>query len=355
MLEAAGFHVTIPAVQLCCGRPLYDYGMLDLAATHVARGARRLLRPQIRAGVCVVGLEPSCVSVFRDEMTNLLGPDEDAKRLKEQTYLLTEFLARRRRPSTAPPRLDRKALVQEHCHQEGDSRHVWRKQAVRRARPRLRNTRHRVLRDGRTVRIRCRALRRIDDDRRARAPAEGAGGERYRRRSSWPNGFSCREQISQTTHRQAMHPAQVLKMAIDERGKASTGALPELRYMPSDARPNPNAWPQRALNGTIGLLVLAAGMAAAAWLTDVGQLVVPWRESSFVGLEVLPGSRRPVRSSRDGKGERVEDHPRQPPQLHALYADASGGRGRVDRSARHHAAVASRGPPRDERRRVLRV
>ena len=63
----------------------------------------------------MVGLEPSCVSVFRDEITNLLGPDEDAKRLKEQTYLLTEFLAKKA-PEYTPPRLHRKALVQQHCH-----------------------------------------------------------------------------------------------------------------------------------------------------------------------------------------------------------------------------------------------
>ena len=74
VLEDAGFQVTIPAVQLCCGRPLYDYGMLDLAKT-MLQEVLEALRPQIREGVCVVGLEPSCVSVFRDEMTNLLGPD----------------------------------------------------------------------------------------------------------------------------------------------------------------------------------------------------------------------------------------------------------------------------------------
>ena len=74
------------------------------------------LRPQIREGICVVGLEPSCVSVFRDEMINLLRPDEDAKRLKAQTYLLSGFLGEASAGLSATA-LHRKALVQEHCHQ----------------------------------------------------------------------------------------------------------------------------------------------------------------------------------------------------------------------------------------------
>ena len=105
VLEDAGFYVTIPPVRLCCGRPLYDYGMLGLAKT-MLREILSALRPQIRAGVCVVGLEPSCVSVFRDELVGLLPGDEDAKRLKQQTFLFTEFLAKKA-PDYKPPRLAR--------------------------------------------------------------------------------------------------------------------------------------------------------------------------------------------------------------------------------------------------------
>ena len=114
VLEHAGFQVDIPRVQLCCGRPLYDYGMLGLAKS-LLRGILDALRDDIRAGVCVVGLEPSCVSVFRDEMNDLLGPDEDAKRLQAQTFLLSEFLVEKV-PGYVPPSLRRKALVHQHCH-----------------------------------------------------------------------------------------------------------------------------------------------------------------------------------------------------------------------------------------------
>src|SRR6185312_9883213 len=69
-LEALGFRVTVPAADVCCGRPLYDFGMLDTAKRLLQKDLR-VLEADIAAGTPVVGLEPSCVSVFRDEMANL--------------------------------------------------------------------------------------------------------------------------------------------------------------------------------------------------------------------------------------------------------------------------------------------
>ena len=65
----------------------------------------------------MVGLEPSCVAVFRDELINLLPMDEDAKRLSTQSFVLSEFLAQKA-PHYRLPQLKRKALVQKHCHHE---------------------------------------------------------------------------------------------------------------------------------------------------------------------------------------------------------------------------------------------
>jgi FAD/FMN-containing dehydrogenase/Fe-S oxidoreductase len=113
VLEHAGYHVTIPESSLCCGRPLYDFGMLGTARRQLEQIVEAL-RLQIGAGTPVIGLEPSCVSVFRDEMTNLLGENEDAEKLKSQTFLLSEFLVRQ--ADYRPPQLHRKALVHGHCH-----------------------------------------------------------------------------------------------------------------------------------------------------------------------------------------------------------------------------------------------
>jgi Fe-S oxidoreductase len=103
----------VPEQRLCCGRPLYDYGMLDQAKRQLHQ-AIEALRPAVRAGIPVVGLEPSCVSVFRDEMLNLLPHDEDAQRLAHQTKTLAELLGETE--GWTPPRLERKALVHGHCH-----------------------------------------------------------------------------------------------------------------------------------------------------------------------------------------------------------------------------------------------
>jgi Fe-S oxidoreductase/FAD/FMN-containing dehydrogenase len=112
-LEEAGFHVVVPQLHLCCGRPLYDYGMLGLARRYAERVVEHL-REEIRAGVPVVGIEPSCVAVFKDELRKLLTLDEDAERVAKQTFHLSEFLAGL--DGYEPPALGGRALLHGHCH-----------------------------------------------------------------------------------------------------------------------------------------------------------------------------------------------------------------------------------------------
>jgi FAD/FMN-containing dehydrogenase/Fe-S oxidoreductase len=120
VLEDMGMHVRLPDAVLCCGRPLYDFGMLT-RAKRLLRTVLDTLRDDIAAGVPLVGVEPSCLAVFRDELIGLFPDDEDAKRLARQTFTLSEFIARHRdrldlAPATAPGR----AKVQGHCHQQAD-------------------------------------------------------------------------------------------------------------------------------------------------------------------------------------------------------------------------------------------
>lgn len=70
VLRAAGFNVHMPQQWVCCGRPLYDYGMLDRARRTPAH-IMRVLASEIRDGVPIIGLEPSCVAVFRDNSIGL--------------------------------------------------------------------------------------------------------------------------------------------------------------------------------------------------------------------------------------------------------------------------------------------
>jgi FAD/FMN-containing dehydrogenase/Fe-S oxidoreductase len=117
LLEAAGFGVRLPERPLCCGRPLYDFGMLKLARREL-RACLDGLAAELSDGLPVVALEPSCLSVFKDELLNLLGDDDRARRLSEQTFLLTDFLERE-----APAFVERlsgegTALIHGHCHQK---------------------------------------------------------------------------------------------------------------------------------------------------------------------------------------------------------------------------------------------
>jgi FAD/FMN-containing dehydrogenase/Fe-S oxidoreductase len=116
VLEAAGHRVVVPDRPVCCGRPLYDHGMLDEAV----RSLRRLvevLAPAARGGVPIVGLEPSCVAALRDELPSLLTDDEDAAIVSGATRTLAEHLdALGWSPPPAPAGTT--ALVHGHCHQQ---------------------------------------------------------------------------------------------------------------------------------------------------------------------------------------------------------------------------------------------
>jgi Fe-S oxidoreductase len=114
VLERAGARVEVPRRWACCGRPLYDYGMLDLAARALRRCVD-VLRPAVRAGVAIVVLEPSCAAVFRDELPSILPDDEDARRLSSLVVTLAEHLGR---VGFEPPSLERPVIAHLHCHQK---------------------------------------------------------------------------------------------------------------------------------------------------------------------------------------------------------------------------------------------
>jgi FAD/FMN-containing dehydrogenase/Fe-S oxidoreductase len=116
VLDAAGFCVIVPTSRICCGRPLYDQGMLDVAKQRL-REAMRVLGPYVEQGVPIVGLEPGCILTFRDELPKLFPTDPVAQALAETTFMLDEFLARKA-PAYVPPPHRGRALLHGHCHQK---------------------------------------------------------------------------------------------------------------------------------------------------------------------------------------------------------------------------------------------
>lgn len=211
VLEHAGCEVALPRTALCCGRPLYEFGMLDRARDYLRR-VLDALDDDIHAGTPVVVLEPACASVFRDELLELFPFDAQARRLAAQVRTLAEFLGAHGGPPFPP--LRRKALLHGHCHQKSilgmDADHAL-----------LRSL---------GLQLDC-----PDTGCCGMAGAFGFDKDKYAvsiacgERVLLPavraaaadtlliaDGFSCREQIAQTTGRHALHAAQVLQMALHQ-------------------------------------------------------------------------------------------------------------------------------------------
>jgi Fe-S oxidoreductase len=245
----------MPQGHICCGRPLYDYGFLDLAERYL-RNVIDVLRDDIRAGTPIVGMEPSCLAVFKDELANILPHDEDADRLRRCAHHWAEFLMEQ---DIELPQLEGRALLWGHCHQ--------------------------------------RATGGVDPDRavleRAGLAVESVSGGCCGLAGSWgfergkhdismecgeqallpavreadtatvvvANGFSCKTQIADAgTGRRALHLAEVLRLAATaERSAVGTG-LPEAR-VPVTA---PRAGVLRRVARTAGPVAAAVGGVAGA-------------------------------------------------------------------------------------------
>jgi FAD/FMN-containing dehydrogenase/Fe-S oxidoreductase len=210
VLKSAGLHVTVPATRLCCGRPLYDFGMLDRAKAYLQRVMDEL-SPQIDAGVPLVVLEPSCASVFRDELRNLFPSDARATRLRAQTLLLSEFLEQHA-PGFHPPRLDREVLLHGHCHHKALMKMTAEESLLKKTGARIT-----------APDAGCCGMAGPFGFEAAKFDVSMAIGERVllpavRNAPASTlvvsNGFSCREQIEQATGRKTLHLAEVLQMGL---------------------------------------------------------------------------------------------------------------------------------------------
>ena len=119
-LSALGERVAVPRRWACCGRTLYDFGMLSLAK-RTLRALVEVLRPWVIAGVPVVVPEPSCLAAFRDELPELLHDDPVAAQLSALARTPAEHLVAAghlAHLAAIEPAADRgRAVLHPHCHQ----------------------------------------------------------------------------------------------------------------------------------------------------------------------------------------------------------------------------------------------
>ena len=208
-LEAAGWQVVMPEGHVCCGRPLYDYGFLDLAERYL-HGVLDTFRDEIRQGTPIVGMEPSCLAVFKDELTNLLPHDDDAERLRRCSYHWSEFFEEH---DDRGAEGGQAGAALGPLPPQGDRRHRSRgAEAAGADGPRGRAGPRRLLRPRRLMGLRAGQARDLDGLRRAGPAARRPGGADET--VVVANGFSCKTQIEQAgIGRRALHAAQVMKLA----------------------------------------------------------------------------------------------------------------------------------------------
>ncbi len=222
VLEHAGFEVVIPDKALCCGLTWISTGQLSTAKRVLGRTVAALA-PEVRAGVPVVGLEPSCTATFRHDLGELFPHDQDAKRLTEHTYTLAEVL-REHAPGWEPPAMPRQAVVQTHCHQgavmgTSADEELMAAGSI----------------DADMLDSGCCGLAGNFGFTEGHHEVSIAAAERVMLpaiRDASPetivmaDGFSCRTQIGYGSRREALHLAEVLAMAIHQ---GEPGALPRNR------------------------------------------------------------------------------------------------------------------------------
>ncbi|WP_432014350.1 FAD-binding and (Fe-S)-binding domain-containing protein [Streptomyces cucumeris] len=218
VLESAGYRVRVPDGTQCCGLTWITTGQLGVARRIAGRTAAAL-GPAARAGIPVVGLEPSCTAALRGDLPELLDGDADAAAVGQATVSLAELLVERT-PDWRPPEVTARSISQTHCHQHATS--GFGADAALLRRMGVDNT---ALDSG------CCGLAGNFGFERGHYEVSVAAGEQVLLpavREAAPDtavladGFSCRTQIGQHTDRRGLHLAQLIAAALPPPPAADT-------------------------------------------------------------------------------------------------------------------------------------
>ncbi len=215
LLERAGFNVIVPKTK-CCGRTLVSQGQPG-AVVPLAKHNIATLAPLARQGIPILGLEPSCIAMLKDDYLDL-QPGEDAEAVGNATQSVEDFLVKALADGSRSVSLkpifpaNAEVLFHGHCHQKSVWSTTGTKQVMGMAGYRVKE---------------------IDSSCCGMAGAFGYEAEHFEisqqvgelsllpavRTASADTlivapGTSCREQIEQLGGRKALHPVQVLDAAM---------------------------------------------------------------------------------------------------------------------------------------------
>jgi len=225
VLTQAGFRVQTTKGHICCGRALYDFGLLGNARSYLANVLDRVAA-EIEAGLPFIFLEPSCASVFKDEALELFPNDERARKMSKQVWLLADWLAAKA-PDWVDGRLEgAQVILHGHCHHKAVFGGPKSEIAL------LRKAGAQV----EMIETTCCGMAgpfgfEADKIEVSKAianlgllPAVNAAGPMT---LIVADGFSCREQIGQLSEREGMHFAEILDRSCGcPRGKADGACAP---------------------------------------------------------------------------------------------------------------------------------
>jgi Fe-S oxidoreductase len=172
----------------------------------------------------MVVLEPSCCSVFRDELHSWFPESSTAKKVVENTFTLSEFLEKKV-PDYRPPTIKRKAIVQGHCHHKAIM-HLKEEKSLM----------DKMQLDYHLLESGCCGMAGAFGYEKDKYEVSIACGERSLlpevRKAGLStfivaDGFSCKEQIAQDTNRHALHLAEVLSFGLHNRDRQLPQMYPE--------------------------------------------------------------------------------------------------------------------------------
>ncbi len=209
-LLKCNFKVAVARRRFCCGRPLYEHGFLDQARRQLNEILEGFYH-QLPGDSQVIVLEPSCLSVFKDELLNLMATDPRASDLSGRVTTLIDFLGKK---GIKPQRKMNKGLLHMHCHHKSVLSGTLDQQWLGECFEQLQEPENGCcgMAGSFGVKDQTREISDILYQRKLKPAIEQNGNEAC----LVANGFSCKEQIERNSGRPVLHPAEIVERCIDQ-------------------------------------------------------------------------------------------------------------------------------------------
>ena len=207
VLKLAGFRVAVARAPFCCGRPLYEHGFLDQAQKQLKAIVDNLY-PYLPNNAKIVVLEPSCLSVFKDELKRFFKLEEKSVDLQSRAMTITAFLSEH---DISPNTTLNKGILHLHCHDKA-STETHERQWMQRCFDELSEPESGCCGMAGTfgMRKQTRQLGLTLFNRTLKPAVETANKDVI----VVANGFSCNEQFADHTTRRVLHPVQVIEQCL---------------------------------------------------------------------------------------------------------------------------------------------